>query len=61
MGTYHLVILHTEYQSFYAFVVLNKPMFIVSPNNPDNVYRSLTPRVRLFCQMVIMLQLHSAD
>ena len=46
---------------FYAFVVLNKTMFVISPNKPEHVFRSLTPRVHLFCQMVIMLQLHNAD
>ena len=34
-------------------------MFVVSSNKPEHVVRSLTPRVRLFCQMVIMLQLNS--
>ena len=46
---------------FYAFVVLNKTMFVVSPNKPEHVFRILTPRVYLFCQMVIMLQQHNAD
>ena len=46
---------------FYAFVVLNKTMFVVSPYKPEHVFRSLTPWMRLFCQMVIMLQLHNAD
>ena len=42
-------------------MVLNKTMFVVSPNKPEHVFRSLTPRVRLFCQMAIMLQLHNAN
>ena len=45
---------------FYAFVVLNKKMFVNSPNKPEYVLRSLTPMVR-FCQMIILLQLHNAD
>ena len=61
MIAYHLVILHTEYQGIYAFVVLNKPMFVVSPNKPENVFKSLTPRARLFCQIGIMQQRHNAD
>ena len=48
------------YQS-YAFVVLNKTMFVVSPNKPEQLFSGLTPRVHLFCQMVTMLQLHNAD
>ena len=36
---------------FYAFVVLNK----------THVFTSLTLKVRLFCQMLIMLQIHNAD
>ena len=27
-------------------------MFVVSSNKPEHVFRSITPRVRLFCQMV---------
>ena len=46
---------------FYAFVLLNKPMLVVSPNKPEHVFKRLTPRVHLFCQMVIMLQLHNTD
>ena len=67
------MILHTKWEHtirwfyirnikvFDAFVDLSKPMFVVSPNKPENVSRSLTPRVRLFSQMVIMLKLHNAD
>ena len=61
MYTQYKVIQHTEYQGFYAFVVLNKTMFVVSPNKPIHVFRSQTPRVSLFCQMVIMLHLHNTD
>ena len=45
---------------FYAFMVLNKTIFVVSANKSEHVFRSLSPRVR-FCEMVIMLQLHNAD
>ena len=50
---------HTEYLGFMPSW-LKQNNVCRFPNKPEHVFRSLTPRVRLFCQMVIMLQLHNA-